>query len=1114
MNAGTDADKCYKLADNWNNSSTAVTATVGTEAHPFTGTFDGNGKTLYVAISETTTNGTAPFRDIQGATIKNLAVEGTVTGRTHAAGLVGIVRAGGTTTISGCVVKTSVTSAGDGDKHIGGVVGHGTTATLVIENTVFSGDLNNPADYAGGFVGWSGNNTLTIDNSFFTGTHSGQGLFHPIALHNAGETTKFTNQGAYYLSTATSTVANANYIVAAGNPVYAEQPAEGTYAALTAADGNTYYAEGVAYIERSWNATTKKVVKTNRVATSYITIEGEHPDDWLQLGGAAAGNTWYVAKGASHYKVLKIVGTVHLILTDDAALDVNHIKLESGNTLHVYSNNNNTYATRGKLRASNYYKSAEKTVVYSGAASIGGGYKADMGSLYVHGGYVAAYQIEGSTGAGIGGGEDGDIDGEVVVMGGYVKVSGQQDGAAIGGGDDGNQGGPVKIYGGELELTSGKGAGIGGGNCGDGNRVEIWGGTVRAYGGGAGIGGGRKGTGGDVHIHGGNVFAKDGGNGAGIGGSDGGDGGTLEVTGGYVYASGSESSSYYSAPGIGGGINGKGGSVTITGGTVIAVADRGSNDKSYAHAIGGGYSTWRNDLYDAGTISIADGLKVWNNSKNYVIDFNGEPFREVNPGDLYTALYCYRNTVALSKSVSYVKIESCIHNDKFVYSIGDNAYHQKICHICAHSEIEEHAAENCPCGLTGYDFALFVPDTQNGGYKVLETCKVNINNDFYLPECSVVPAGYTFKGWEMNPETVGNYAAILGQDIKEPGVSVKSLTGMDNARFYARYLYDFVDTWTWTDASTVTLKLHSDAIATDAEYSTATGVTISDPQDITNESGNVYGKRYEATFTLTKDGYEYKFNSTYDIMNTLTIANSSNNATAIAGAEGKTMYSVTLDGRTLYRDGSWNTLCLPFTVSLTGYNPLFGATDVRALSSTSYDSASGTLTLNFTTSDEITAGTPFILKWENNGQGDITNPEFEDVTIPENVAAGNSTPDNSYVSFRGSFSPIGLEANDKSVLYLGAENKLYWPSASMTVGSCRAVFALNGLTAGDLPNEARAFVLNFDNGETTSLSEKGIVKSEKIAADAGWYTLDGRKLSDKPNVKGIYINNGDKIVIK
>ena len=30
----------------------------------------------------------------------------------------------------------------------------------------------------------------------------------------------------------------------------------------------------------------------------------------------------------------------------------------------------------------------------------------------------------------------------------------------------------------------------------------------------------------------------------------------------------------------------------------------------------------------------------------------------------------------------------------------------------------------------------------------------------------------------------------------------------------------------------------------------------------------------------------------------------------------------------------------------------------------------------------------------------------------------------------------------------------------------------------------------------------------------GWYTLDGRRLSEKPTQSGVYINGGRKVVIK
>ena len=53
--------------------------------------------------------------------------------------------------------------------------------------------------------------------------------------------------------------------------------------------------------------------------------------------------------------------------------------------------------------------------------------------------------------------------------------------------------------------------------------------------------------------------------------------------------------------------------------------------------------------------------------------------------------------------------------------------------------------------------------------------------------------------------------------------------------------------------------------------------------------------------------------------------------------DGKKTRSVTLTGRTLYKNGDWNTLCLPFNVEITG-SPLDGDdVDVRKMESSSYE---------------------------------------------------------------------------------------------------------------------------------------------------------------------------------
>ena len=49
---------------------------------------------------------------------------------------------------------------------------------------------------------------------------------------------------------------------------------------------------------------------------------------------------------------------------------------------------------------------------------------------------------------------------------------------------------------------------------------------------------------------------------------------------------------------------------------------------------------------------------------------------------------------------------------------------------------------------------------------------------------------------------------------------------------------------------------------------------------------------------------------------------------------------------------------------------------------------------------------------------------------------------------------------------------------------------------------------------TSGVSEKGIVDKGELSSRSGWYTLDGRKLYEKPTRRGLYIANGKKVVIK
>lgn len=161
-------------------------------------------------------------------------------------------------------------------------------------------------------------------------------------------------------------------------------------------------------------------------------------------------------------------------------------------------------------------------------------------------------------------------------------------GAGIGGGNKGN-GDNIAITGGEVEATGGgAGAGIGGGYKGDGSYITISGGKVTATGGygGAGIGGGHQGAGSYITISGGEVKATGGKYGAGVGGGFKGNGNNIAITGGEVKATGG-----LNGAGIGGGLRGKGKDITVSGDAKLKVQGGGEDDYDGAGAgIGDGGS--------------------------------------------------------------------------------------------------------------------------------------------------------------------------------------------------------------------------------------------------------------------------------------------------------------------------------------------------------------------------------------------------------------------------------------------------------------------------------------------------------------------------------------------
>ena len=224
---------------------------------------------------------------------------------------------------------------------------------------------------------------------------------------------------------------------------------------------------------------------------------------------------------------------------------------------------------------------------------------------------------------------------------------------------------------------------------------------------------------------------------------------------------------------------------------------------------------------------------------------------------------------------------------------------------------------------------------------------------------------------------------------------------------------------------------------------------------------------------------------------------------------GQEVGKFTINNRTLYKDGSWNTLCLPFDLTIWG--SMLNDGEARTLESSSF--ANGTLTLNFSEPvDELKAGVPYIIKWSSDA--DLTYLDFGTVTLNTSLNPVHTD----CVDFVGNYSPVNLAANDNTKLYLGTNSTLYYPTKDRTIGICRAYFELNGLVAGEKISEARAIVMNF-NEETSGIVDMDFKSACRESENSnrfqhGWFTLDGRSLNGKPTECGIYIHNGMKVVIR
>lgn len=210
---------------------------VGTFAHRFGGIFDGQGHTLTVNYNTQSMTiepgqdylGAAPFRDIEGATIRNLHTAGTIT--TDKIGITGLVGwTYGKNTIERCWSAVNLVSTTSGADTFAGFVFRQDGTALTINDCCYSGKIQSVAKRAhAGFVGHHTTGSCTVTNSLLMladGTDTpNSDTYTFVRTLWGGLTTTITN--CYYLTT---------FGMAQGTPVTASQLADGSVTQLLQAN--------------------------------------------------------------------------------------------------------------------------------------------------------------------------------------------------------------------------------------------------------------------------------------------------------------------------------------------------------------------------------------------------------------------------------------------------------------------------------------------------------------------------------------------------------------------------------------------------------------------------------------------------------------------------------------------------------------------------------------------------------------------------------------------------------------------------------------------------------------------------------------------------------------
>ena len=274
-----------------------------------------------------------------------------------------------------------------------------------------------------------------------------------------------------------------------------------------------------------------------------------------------------------------------------------------------------------------------------------------------------------------------------------------------------------------------------------------------------------------------------------------------------------------------------------------------------------------------------------------------------------------------------------------------------------------------------------------------------------------------------------------------------------------------------------------------SEDNTQATVTFSYPSEEVFwfiENGSSKSIQFQDTYTISVADaqsvivyavdFDGNMSHPYQVFPQVQITDQADNTATIAANTGRQV-DVALT-RSLSPD-YWNTICLPFDMTAEQVLTCFGAgTRIVSLADARL-ADNGELSLVFTDVQTITAGTPYFIQPSQQ----VVNPLISQVVLS---SAQHPVTIAGIVEFVGLTDAVTLHANDNSVIFLGADNLLYFPSETADIRPLRAYFHL--LAAS--PQKVRSARIAFRNEVTTDIEEHTMADTpQKVLVNGQIYII-------------------------